>query len=214
MGAAPQAARPEDRVAEFREVFNRVESEIGRVIVGHQAVVRKVLTALFCGGHVLIEGVPGLGKTLMVKAASEALGLSFKRIQFTPDLMPSDITGSDVLEEDRTTGRRVFRFVPGPLFANVILADEVNRTPPKTQAALLQSIKGPNGGYRLAKSPNEISLLEVLEAVDGPIRGQASYSRDETESGLNKRLDNICTQAAEQVRKQFQKVRISELVKD
>src|SRR5579875_2429662 len=113
MGAAPQV-RPEDRVAEFREVFTRVEAEVGRVIVGHKGVIRKVLTALFCGGHVLIEGVPGLGKTLMVKTAAEALGLSFKRVQFTPDLMPSDITGTQFLNE--VDGHRQFEFKPGPIF--------------------------------------------------------------------------------------------------
>jgi MoxR-like ATPase len=138
MGAAAQA-RPEDRVAEFREVFNRVESEVGRVIVGHQAVVRKVLTALFCGGHVLIEGVPGLGKTLMVKTAAEALGLSFKRIQFTPDLMPSDITGTQFLSE--IDGRRQFEFKAGPIFAHIVLGDEINRATPKTQSAVLEAME-------------------------------------------------------------------------
>src|SRR5215472_15400002 len=138
MGAAAQA-RPEDRVAEFREVFNRVETEVGRVIVGHQAVVRKVLTALFCGGHVLIEGVPGLGKTLMVKTAAEALGLSFKRIQFTPDLMPSDITGTQFLNE--VDGHRQFEFKAGPIFAHIVLGDEINRATPKTQSAVLEAME-------------------------------------------------------------------------
>src|SRR6202167_1835129 len=138
MGAAPQA-RPEERVTEFREVFNRVEAEIGRVIVGHQAVVRKVLTALFCGGHVLIEGVPGLGKTLMVKTAAETLGLSFKRIQFTPDLMPSDIVGTQVLAE--SDGKREFNFKAGPIFAHVVLGDEINRATPKTQSAVLEAME-------------------------------------------------------------------------
>ena len=138
MGAAPQA-RPEDRVAEFRRVFTSVEREVSQVIVGHQAVIRKVLTALFCGGHVLIEGVPGLGKTLMVKTAADALGLSFKRIQFTPDLMPSDITGTQFLNE--SDGRRNFEFKPGPVFAHIVLGDEVNRATPKTQSAILEAME-------------------------------------------------------------------------
>ncbi|HEV3114726.1 MAG TPA: AAA family ATPase [Candidatus Binataceae bacterium] len=138
MGAAPQA-RPEDRLAEFREVFNRVQDEVGRVIVGYQGVIRKVLTALFCGGHVLIEGVPGLGKTLMVKTAAEALGLSFKRIQFTPDLMPSDITGTQFLSD--VDGRRQFEFKAGPIFAHVVLGDEINRATPKTQSAVLEAME-------------------------------------------------------------------------
>src|ERR1700758_5292826 len=138
MGAAPQV-RPEDRVAEFREVFTQVEAEVGRVIVGHKAVIRKVLTALFCGGHVLIEGVPGLGKTLMVKTAAEALALSFKRIQFTPDLMPSDIVGTQVLAE--SDGRREFSFKAGPIFAHIVLGDEINRATPKTQSAVLEAME-------------------------------------------------------------------------
>ena len=111
MGAAPKQS-PDQRVAEFQRVFARAEEEVGKVIVGHREVVRKLLTALFAGGHILIEGVPGLGKTLMVKTASEVLGLSFKRIQFTPDLMPADIIGTQVLTE--ANGRREFVFKPGP----------------------------------------------------------------------------------------------------
>src|SRR5208337_2577590 len=138
MGAAAKRS-PDERVAEFREVFTRAEAEVGRVIVGHKPVVRKVLTALFCGGHVLIEGVPGLGKTLLVKTAAEVLGLSFKRIQFTPDLMPSDIVGTQVLTE--VDGRREFQFKAGPIFAQMVLGDEVNRATPKTQSALLEAME-------------------------------------------------------------------------
>jgi MoxR-like ATPase len=138
MGAAVKTS-PDQRVAEFRRVFASAEAEVGRVIVGHHAVVRKVLTALFCGGHVLIEGVPGLGKTLMVKTAAEALGLSFKRIQFTPDLMPSDIVGTQILTE--VDGRREFQFKAGPIFAHMVLGDEVNRATPKTQSALLEAME-------------------------------------------------------------------------
>src|ERR1700726_4477443 len=138
MGAAPQIT-PTERVTEFRQTFARAEAEVGRVIVGHQPIIRKVLTALFCGGHVLIEGVPGLGKTLMVKTAADALGLSFKRIQFTPDLMPSDIVGTQILTE--ADGRREFNFKPGPIFAHVVLGDEINRATPKTQSAVLEAME-------------------------------------------------------------------------
>src|SRR6266571_1926970 len=115
--------------------------QVGRRIVGQRDVVDGILTAIFSGGHALLVGVPGLAKTLMVQTVSEALDLKFTRIQFTPDLMPSDITGTEIIEEDLATGKRAFRFVRGPVFANIVLADEVNRTPPKTQAALLQAMQ-------------------------------------------------------------------------
>jgi len=141
MGAAPQQQpiSPNARVAAFRKTFARAEAEVGRVIVGHKDAIRKLLTALFTGGHVLIEGVPGLGKTLMVKSAADSLGLSFKRIQFTPDLMPSDIVGTQVLAE--TDGRRDFSFKAGPIFAHVVLGDEINRATPKTQSAVLEAME-------------------------------------------------------------------------
>ncbi|HJU10837.1 MAG TPA: AAA family ATPase [Candidatus Binataceae bacterium] len=140
MGAAPnQQLSTVDRVAEFRANFGRAETEVAKVIVGHREVIRKLLTALLAGGHVLIEGVPGLGKTLLVKTAAEALGLSFKRIQFTPDLMPSDIVGTQVLTE--TDGRREFSFKAGPIFAHVVLGDEINRATPKTQSAVLEAME-------------------------------------------------------------------------
>jgi MoxR-like ATPase len=139
MGAAPQQISATDRVAEFRRSFARAETEISKVIVGHREVIRKLLSALMAGGHVLIEGVPGLGKTLMVKTAAEVLGLSFKRIQFTPDLMPSDIIGTQVLTE--TDGRREFSFKAGPIFAHVVLGDEINRATPKTQSAVLEAME-------------------------------------------------------------------------
>jgi MoxR-like ATPase len=138
MGAAPKQS-PDQRLAEFQRVFARAEEEVGKVIVGHREVVRKLLTALFAGGHILIEGVPGLGKTLMVKTASEVLGLSFKRIQFTPDLMPADIIGTQVLTE--ANGRREFVFKRGPIFAHMVLGDEINRATPKTQSAVLEAME-------------------------------------------------------------------------
>src|SRR5919197_4358096 len=115
--------------------------QVGRPIVGRRDVLEGILTAVFSGGHALLLGVPGLAKTLMVQTVAQALDLKFSRIQFTPDLMPSDITGTEIIEEDQTTGKRGFRFVRGPVFANIVLADEVNRTPPKTQAALLQAMQ-------------------------------------------------------------------------
>src|SRR4029077_111352 len=125
------------RVTRFQETQAKIVEQVRRVIVGQEEVVNQVLVALFVGGHCLITGMPGTAKTLLVKTLSDTLGLSFKRIQFTPDLMPTDITGTDIIEEDQVTGKRVWTFIPGPLFANVVLADEINRTPPKTQAALL-----------------------------------------------------------------------------
>ena len=118
-------------VKALNAAYKRMTDQLARVIVGQERVIEQVLVAIFCRGHALLVGVPGLAKTLLVSTTAQLLHLSFKRIQFTPDLMPSDITGTDVLEEDRTTGKRIFRFVHGPLFANMILADEINRTPPR-----------------------------------------------------------------------------------
>ncbi|MCI5065325.1 AAA family ATPase [bacterium] len=123
----------------FQEVLSQIEGELHESIVGLDEVIGGVLAGLFCGGHVLLEGVPGIGKTLLIKSVSTVLGIHYKRIQFTPDLMPSDITGTEVLSEDES-GRRAFQFTPGPVFSNVILADEINRATPKTQAALLEAM--------------------------------------------------------------------------
>jgi MoxR-like ATPase len=140
MGAVPrQLDSPADRVAEFRRSFAGAEAEVSKIIVGHQEVIRKLLTALMVGGHVLIEGVPGLGKTLLVKTVAETLGLSSKRIQFTPDLMPSDIIGTQLLTE--AEGGREFSFKAGPIFAHVVLGDEINRATPKTQSAVLEAME-------------------------------------------------------------------------
>lgn len=133
-------AATQETIAEFKRSFEKIEGEIGKAIVGMHEVVRLSLSAIFAGGHVLLEGVPGLGKTLLVKSISRVLQVSFKRIQFTPDLMPSDMTGTQVLTED-DQGRRNFVFKPGPLFANIILADEINRATPKTQSALLEAME-------------------------------------------------------------------------
>src|SRR6202789_1356711 len=137
----PDATQLQQRVERFHAVREGIVKQVREVIVGQDEVLDQVLIALFVGGHCLITGLPGTAKTLMVRTIAQTLGLEFRRIKFTPDLMPSDITGTDIIEEDSTTGRRAWTFVPGPIFANVLLADEINRTPPKTQSALLEAMQ-------------------------------------------------------------------------
>src|SRR5258706_15359424 len=135
---------PADDVAAVQrceQAYNRIRDELAKVIVGQDEVVEQVLVAIFAKGHALLEGVPGLAKTLLISSLAQALHLTFKRIQFTPDLMPSDITGTEVIQENLQTRAREYKFLPGPLFANMILADEINRTPPKTQAAMLEAMQ-------------------------------------------------------------------------
>ena len=142
--AAPQQLAPEvlqGRIARFREVQAEIVKQVRRVIVGQDEVLEQVMIALFVGGHCLTTGLPGTAKTLLVRTMAQTLGLIFKRIQFTPDLMPSDITGTDIIDEDSVTGHRTWTFVPGPIFSNILLADEINRTPPKTQSALLEAMQ-------------------------------------------------------------------------
>src|SRR6266567_2449164 len=129
------------RVERFRQVQSQIVAQVRRVIVGQEEVLEQVMIGLFVGGHCLITGLPGTAKTLLVRTMAQTLGLVFKRIQFTPDLMPSDMTGTDIIEEDPTTGRRTWTFVQGPIFGNILLADEINRTPPKTQSALLEAMQ-------------------------------------------------------------------------
>src|ERR1700730_16720790 len=135
------AAGLQERIARFQKAQEAIVSQVRRVIVGQEEVIDQVMVALFVGGHCLITGLPGTAKTLLVRTLAQALGLEFRRIQFTPDLVPSDIPGTDIIEEDPTTGRRTWTFVPGPIFSNVLLADEINRTPPKTQSALLEAMQ-------------------------------------------------------------------------
>jgi MoxR-like ATPase len=137
----PNSAELKQRIERFQSARDAIIGQVQKVIVGQEEVIDQVLTALFVGGHCLITGLPGTAKTLMVRTIAQTLGLVFKRIQFTPDLMPADITGTDIIEEDPTTGHRRWTFIPGPLFGNILLADEVNRTPPKTQSALLEAMQ-------------------------------------------------------------------------
>jgi len=172
-------ARDVAMARELAEAHAALTAEIGRRIVGQHEAIEHLLIALFARGHGLFVGVPGLAKTLLISTLAEALDLSFGRIQFTPDMMPSDITGSDVLEEDRTSGRRVFRFVRGPVFANVVLADEINRTPPKTQAALLQSMQE----YRVSAGGNtyDLPLPFLVFATQNPIEQEGTYPLPEAQ---------------------------------
>src|SRR5712691_6488555 len=137
----PDSAELKKRIERFQTVRENILRQVRLVIVGQEDVLEQILIALFVGGHCLITGLPGTAKTLMVRTIAQTLGLLFKRIQFTPDLMPSDITGTDIIEEDQTTGRRRWTFVQGPIFGNILLADEINRTPPKTQSALLEAMQ-------------------------------------------------------------------------
>jgi MoxR-like ATPase len=165
-----------ERVA---EVAQELRNEIEKQIVGQHDVVEGLLTALLANGHALLVGVPGLAKTLLISTLAEALDLDFSRIQFTPDLMPTDITGTEVIEEDRPTGRRVFRFVKGPIFANVVLADEINRTPPKTQAALLQAMQ-----EREVTAAGQTYTLDApffVLATQNPIEQEGTYPLPEAQ---------------------------------
>jgi len=162
---------------QFQQVFNRLEAEVQKVIVGHHDLIREILIAFFAGGHVLLEGVPGLGKTLLVKALTHALGMSFKRIQFTPDLMPSDIVGTEVLTD--TSGRREFQFKKGPIFAHVVLADEINRATPKTQSAVLEAMEEKQvtvfGESHVLASPF------IVLATQNPIELEGTYPLPEAQ---------------------------------
>jgi len=155
-----------------QRLASRLRDELGRAIIGQQVVVQEILTVFVAGGHCLLRGVPGLAKTLLIKTLAQAVDLKFNRIQFTPDLMPSDIIGTEVIEEDRATGRRDTRFIPGPVFANLILADEINRTPPKTQAALLEAMQEYQVTVNGMHFPHERPLFVL--ATQNPIEKQGT----------------------------------------
>ncbi|KPK80750.1 MAG: AAA family ATPase [Phycisphaerae bacterium SM23_33] len=169
----------ERRCREFRQMFTSLTAEIGKVIVGHEDIVQNTVICLFCGGHVLLEGVPGLGKTLLVRTLSAALSLKFRRIQFTPDLMPADIIGTNVVMEDKTTGARHFEFQHGPIFGQIILADEINRATPKTQSAMLEAMQehSVTSGGKLYKLEEPFMVL----ATQNPIEQEGTYPLPEAQ---------------------------------
>ncbi len=173
---------PSDDVAQLRrlaEAMVMLRAQVAQRIVGQHEVVDGIVTAILAGGHALLVGVPGLAKTLMVQTVAEALELSFNRVQFTPDLMPGDITGTEIVEEDPATGRRSFRFVPGPIFAHVVLADEINRTPPKTQAALLQAMQE----HQVTAAGKTYALPDpfFVLATQNPIEQEGTYPLPEAQ---------------------------------
>ncbi|NOY30757.1 MAG: MoxR family ATPase [Planctomycetes bacterium] len=168
-----------EEVNRLHEAYEHLRQELGKVVVGQQEVIEQLLIAMFAGGHCLLVGVPGLAKTLLVRTLAEALSLDFNRIQFTPDLMPADITGTEVIQENRASGERSFRFLSGPVFANVVLADEINRTPPKTQAALLEAMQEQQvtiGGERHLL-PQPFFVL----ATQNPIEQEGTYPLPEAQ---------------------------------
>ena len=168
-----------DSIEVLREGRDRIQKELSKVIIGQTHVFDELLTTVICGGHCLLEGVPGLAKTLMIATLARLLHLKFKRIQFTPDLMPSDILGTDVIEEDMTTGKRSVRFIRGPIFANIILADEINRTPPKTQAALLEAMQE----HKVTIGGSDYKLDEpfFVLATQNPIEQEGTYPLPEAQ---------------------------------
>jgi MoxR-like ATPase len=167
------------RIERFRQVQSEIVTQVRRVIVGQEEVLDQVMIALFVGGHCLITGLPGTAKTLLVRTMAQTLGLVFRRIQFTPDLMPSDITGTDIIEEDPTNGRRTWTFVQGPIFGNILLADEINRTPPKTQSALLEAMQERSCTVRgnIYTLPNPFFVL----ATQNPIELEGTYPLPEAQ---------------------------------
>ena len=168
-----------EAIRRLRDAFNEIKKQLSRVIVGQDQVIEELLIALFSRGHCILEGVPGLAKTLMISTLSKCLSLAFSRIQFTPDLMPSDITGTEVIEENRSTGHREFKFLEGPLFANVILADEINRTPPKTQAALLEAMQ--ERQVTVGRVRHRLSDPFFVLATQNPIEQEGTYPLPEAQ---------------------------------
>jgi MoxR-like ATPase len=179
MADEPQDGDDLQIVEELRDAQNRIRQEIEKVIIGQKEVIQQLLTVLLSNGHALLIGVPGLAKTLLINTLANTLDLKFSRIQFTPDLMPSDITGTEILEEEKSTGHREFKFIRGPIFANVILADEVNRTPPKTQAALLQAMQE----HEVTVAGDSLKLDEpfFVLATQNPIEQEGTYPLPEAQ---------------------------------
>ncbi|HUG18579.1 MAG TPA: MoxR family ATPase [Planctomycetaceae bacterium] len=169
----------EQTVQKIKSAHQKIREQMGKVIVGQSDVIDQMLIALFSRGHCLLEGVPGLAKTLMISTLAESLSMSFARIQFTPDLMPADITGTDVLQENKETGRREFRFIQGPLFHNVILADEINRTPPKTQAALLEAMQERQA--TVGQTRHVLNDPFFVLATQNPIEQEGTYALPEAQ---------------------------------
>src|SRR3984957_356740 len=177
---APELASQDlESVKKLREAFATIKKQLARVIVGQEEVIEELLIAMFSKGHCILEGVPGLAKTLMISTLSKSLSLAFSRIQFTPDLMPSDITGTEVIEENRSTGHREFKFIQGPLFANVILADEINRPPPKTQAALLEAMQ--ERQVTVGRVRHRLDNPFFVLATQNPIEQEGTYPLPEAQ---------------------------------
>ncbi len=177
--AVPAGAAELEAVERLKEGYERIRREMGRVIVGQDEVLDQLLVAILSNGHVILEGVPGLAKTLMISTAARCLALSFNRIQFTPDLMPSDITGTDVIQEDKASGHRELKFIAGPIFAHVILADEINRTPPKTQAALLEAMQ--ERQVTVGTERHELAQPFFVLATQNPIEQEGTYPLPEAQ---------------------------------
>ncbi|NOX54999.1 MAG: MoxR family ATPase [Planctomycetes bacterium] len=179
MNADQNSQISQDSIDKLSRAYQAIREQMAKVIVGQEEVIEHLLIALFSRGHCLLEGVPGLAKTLMISTLSQCLSMTFHRIQFTPDLMPADITGTDVLQENRETGQREFRFIPGPLFHNVVLADEINRTPPKTQAALLEAMQ--ERQVTVGQTRHKLSDPFFVLATQNPIEQEGTYPLPEAQ---------------------------------
>ena len=231
-----------EAVAQLNEARDKIYAEVGKVIIGQREIVEQMLTALLAGGHCLLVGVPGLAKTTLVQTLAKTLDLSFGRIQFTPDLMPSDITGTEVLEEDQESGRKAFRFLKGPVFSHMLLADEINRTPPKTQAALLQAMQEhavtiggetmalgepffvlatqnpieQEGTYPLPEAQMDRFLMHVLVDYPAPEAERAilALSRQEALNEPTTKVEPLTQKSLFDARKQVNEIHMSEAVEE
>ncbi len=194
-GTSIDSSEVRTRVQRFVEVQEAIRREVHKVIIGQEEVLEHVLISLFVGGHCLLTGLPGTAKTLLVRTLAQTLGLKFNRVQFTPDLMPSDITGTDIIEEDQATGKRTWTFVPGPIFSNVLLADEINRTPPKTQSALLEAMQELSCTVR--GHQYRIQAPFIVLATQNPIELEGTYPLPEAQLDrflFNSVLDYLTTE--------------------